>query len=807
MRSGWTGLAGAAMFVSGAVAAEPAGAGWLEAFLPWSTSAAFVAAAAFAAIFGLRNRSLKRTRKDQEQKIAALETALNDLEAVLTAEPHILLIWRGREAAPDRIAGDMKGAARIPATNAEILQFEGWLERESAQALTHAIGLLRERGTAFNIGIRTRTGDLLEADGRAAGGMATVRLRPLAGERREVTELASDARKLGRQVRRLSGLLELAPLPIWLRSADGRLAWVNAAYARAVEAPDGEAAIASGLEIADYKKLEAPPAGAAPGLLGRGHAVIGGAKRALDVYEIAIAEGTAGFAFDMTSLEEARRELKRHIDAHAKTLDRLDTAIAIFGPDQRLRSHNPAYEKLWDLDPDWLASSPTDGEILDRLRARRLLPEQANYRAWRTQLLKVYTTIEPYDDHWHLPDGRAVHVVCEQHPFGGVTWLYENATREFQLESQYNELFGVQRETLDNLREGIALFGTNGRIKLHNPAFARFWGLNAEWLASEPPPHIGQIVEAARKLHDDELHWDEIIYAATGLDSARKPTKGRISRNDGLTLEFASVPLPDGNTLLTYMDVTDSSRIENALRERAEALEAADRLKTGFMSNVSYQLRTPLTNILGYAEAMTLGIAGELQSKQHEYLRHIQTSSQDLLAIINGILDLTTVDAGVMEIKTRDVDVGDLIEAVTRQMAERAAKRSLTLSTDVARDVGSFSADPERVKQILTQLLDNAIGFTDPGGAVRIGARREGGEMVIWVSDTGRGIEPEFQKQVFDRFQAKHMPGGHRGAGLGLAIVKSFVELHGGFVSLKSELGKGTTVTCRFPAARAKAAE
>jgi signal transduction histidine kinase len=806
MRSGQIMLAGWVFVASPAHAAAIAPVSFLDQTLAWLSGIAVALMAVFVVVIWMRNRLLKRALREQDNKVAALETALTESEAALTAEPHVLLIWRGREATPDRIAGDMKGTAKVPTNNSELLQFETWLERESSQTLLQSIGALRERGSAFNIGIKTKTGDLLEADGRAAGGLATVRLRPLAGERRQVTELAADARKLGRQVRRLSGLLEMAPLPIWLRAADGKLAWVNAAYARAVEVPDGEAAIAAQMEIADIKKLDAPPKSAPTSLRGRGHAVIGGAKRALDIHEVEIAEGSAGFAVDMTGLEEARRELKRHIDAHAKTLDRLDTAIAIFGPDQRLRSHNPAYEKLWGLDPDWLASGPTDGEILDRLRAARLLPEQANYRAWKTQLLKIYTTIEPYDDHWHLPDGRAVHVVCEQHPFGGVTWLYENATREFELESRYNELFGVQRETLDNLREGIALFGTDGRIKLHNPAFARFWGFDPRWLAAEPAPHIGQIIEAARKLHDDELHWDEIKYTVTGLDNARKPSSGKIARRDGLALDFASVPLPDGNTLLTYMDVTDSSRIQNALRERAEALEAADRLKTGFMSNVSYQLRTPLTNILGYAEAMTLGIAGELQSKQHEYLRHIQTSSQDLLAIINGILDLTTVDAGVMEIKPRDIEVAELVERVARQAAERAAKRALTLETEVEPGAGSFVADPERVAQVLMQLLDNAIGFTDAGGAVRIGARREGGDMVLWVSDTGRGIDHEFQKQVFDRFQARHMPGGHRGAGLGLAIVKSFVELHDGTVSLTSEPGKGTTVVCRFPGAKAQAA-
>lgn len=740
-------------------------------------------------------RKLSREEQASERRARELETALNESEAILTAEPTMLIIWHGREGQPNRITGDMKGVVKIPSDKDALLDFPSWLDPESAEALAAAVALMRDQGTPFNIGIRTMEGELLEADGRTAGGFTTLRLRPLAGERRQVTEFAYDARRLGKQVERLSAVLDAAPFPIWLKDTGGETIWVNDSYIKAVEARDIEAVIAGRIEIIDEAKIEAPEGDKETSLKGRTHAVIGGTKCALDVHEIKLADGSARFAIDVTAIENARKELRRHIQGHANTLDKLDTAIAIFGPDQRLKFHNSAYAELWGLDPDWLALGPTDGEILDRLRELRRLPEQANYRDWKAKQLQAYTTLETRESWWYLPDGRSLRVICEQHPFGGTTYLYENVTKEIQLESRYNELIGVQRETLDNLHEGVALFGTDGRLKLHNPAFARFWQLDPAFLDRQP--HIDPVIDQCRKLLADDIVWDELKYGMTSLDTGRKPQKGRLNRPDGLALEYAFVPLPDGNTLLTYVDVTDSSRIENALRERAEALEAADRLKTGFMSNVSYELRTPLTNILGFAESLSLGIAGELKPKQQEYLRDIQDSSQDLLVIIDAILDLTTIDAGAMELKLVEIDVVGIMQESGEALGQWMTKRDLTLNIEVADDAQRFVGDAKRVLQILHNLLANAIGFSSEGGIIRMGAAHDGDDILLWVADTGRGIDPEFQKRVFDRFQSKPMPGGHRGPGLGLAIVKSFVELHGGRVSLRSQVNKGTTSTLR----------
>ncbi len=602
-------------------------------------------------------RRLTRDGAKSRRRIAELEGSLDEAEAALTAEPHLLFIWRGNSATPDRVVGAMRGTAQVPHEPQTLADFARWLEPESAVAIGNAISNLKDQGLAFNIGIKTLAGDLLEADGRAAGGLATLRLRPLAGERRHTTEMAYDVRKLSRQVERLSAILDSAPFPVWLRDGKRQLIWVNRVYLEAVEFEDIDAVVGRGIEIVEPARIDFDRANLSEGerRQGRAHAIIGGGKRSLDIHEAGLSDGFACFAVDTTALEESQRELKRHIRAHANTLDKLQTAIAIFGPDQKLRFFNAAYVELWGLDATWLEGKPSDGEILDRLRSERKLPEQANYRDWRANQLKAYTTLESGETWWHLPDGQSLRVVCEQHPFGGVTYLYENVTEKIRLESQYNALIGVQRETLDNLHEGLALFATDGRLRLYNPTFARIWSLAPEFLNEQP--HVDQVIERARLLFGDAAMWEELKYAVTSFDTGREPLNERIARPDGMVLQAATVPLPDGNTLLTYADVTATTRMENALRERAEALEAADRLKTNFLSNVSYELRTPLTNIIGFSESLSIGIAGELQTKQHEYLRHIQTSSNDLLAIIDAILDLTTIDAGAMELRLSSLQV------------------------------------------------------------------------------------------------------------------------------------------------------
>ncbi|MFO1033465.1 MAG: PAS-domain containing protein [Hyphomicrobiales bacterium] len=745
-----------------------------------------------AGLAGFATFKMRQRLQAQRQRVADLELLLNEAEASLLSEPQVLVLWRGDAPHPERLINNIKGTAKLPDGEQALLNFPGWLERDSAAAIASALAVLKGQGKAFNIGIKTLGGELLEADGRAAGGLASLRIRPLVGDRRQNTELAFDAAKLGKQVERLSAILDAAPFPVWINGKEGGLAWANQSYVASVEAPNLDAAQRlPGLARANA--LDASRANPDKRLVGRIHMVEQGARRAYNIHEMDIDGGTAGFAIDVTELEAAEKELERHIRAHTSTLDKLDTAIAIFGPDQRLRFFNQAYVNLWGLDPKWLEGQPLDGEILDRLRAQRLLPEQANYREWKAKQLSAYTTLEVRQSPWYLPDGRSLMVICEQHPFGGVTYLFENLTKEHQLESQVNELFETQRETLDNLAESVALFGSDGRLRLCNPAFNRLWAF-----AASDKPHVDELARRPDLEEDGRKGWSDIRFAITGLEGQRRVAEGQLS-HDGAVLRFRAVPLPDGNALLTFSDISDAARAEQALRDRAEALEAADRLKTTFLSNVSYEIRTPLTSVSGFAEALEAGIAGPLSPKQREYILDIRRSAGDLTSIIDAIIDLSAIDAGAMDLKLAATDVTTLLENATQRVLPALERRNQSIAIEVAANVPDIKCDAARLEQVLGHLLSNAIGFSPPGAQITMGARRAKDVVQIWVADTGRGMDQEFQSKAFERFQAKPSPGSHRGAGLGLSLVKSFTELHGGKVSLVSKLDHGTTVVCTLP--------
>jgi signal transduction histidine kinase len=602
-------------------------------------------------------------------------------------------------------------------------------------------------------------------------------------------------------------LLDALPFLVWRRGGDLKLAAVNRVYAEAVDA-DPARAVSLGLELAgeDSRALatNARDRGATQSV--DRNVVMAGTRKILQLTETPLNGGFLGYARDLTETEGARAELARHIAAHAAVLENVAVAVAIYGKDQRLAFFNTAFADLWQLEHDWLASQPTLDEVLERLRERRRLPEQSDFRAFKAQQRAMFTSlIEPQQELLHLPDQRTLRFAVSPHPFGGLVFVYEDVTDRLALERSYNTSIAVQRETLNNLYEGIAVFGNDGRLKLWNPAYARLWRLSPEDLVGEP--HISGLVEKFRAFYPGTEPWNETRKRIVARITAHNPASTRLERVDGSVLQAVTVPLPDGNVLSSYLDITDSTRVEQALRERTEALEAAGRLKSEFIANVSYELRTPLNAIAGFAEILANQYFGTLNPRQMEYSRHILDSTTHLSALINDILDLATLEAGYLELETCGVDIHALMSGVMNLARERARVRGLHLEFDCPADIGSLTGDEKRLKHALFNLVSNALKFTPSGGTVSLRARREKDGIALVVSDTGIGVAPEDQRRIFDKFErGSGRESRQAGAGLGLALVKSFIELHGGSVQLKSRPGAGTTVTCHIPAESGRAA-
>jgi signal transduction histidine kinase len=777
--------------------AHAAGLGTAEAAaLALFLGAIFVAVAASVLLLHAR-RKLAEASAAWNRERGALQARLDQAEAELAADDRLTVTWRSGRAEPETV-GDPSRLTGLP-PGRRLLAFGAWLEPETARALEHRLSALRERGEPFRLMLRTPEGGHIEADGRPIGAAVSLRLRDVTGERLARAEIEAENATLRGSLGRFTALIESLIQPVWTRDEHGWLTYANEAYARAVEAKDGTSAVESRAEFLDQSQRAAARRAVEAGHVyrKRAPAVFAGSRRIFDIVEAPAQTGSAAIAIDVSELEDVRTDLSRQMDAHRRTLDELATAVAIFRANGALAFHNQAYARLWGLDPAFLDGGPTDGAVLDRLRADRKLPEEADFRTWKAQLHHAYQAIEPREHWWHLPDRRTLRVVASPNPEGGVTYLFDDVTERLALESRFNALSKVQSETIDHLKEAVAVFGSDGRLRLHNPAFEALWKLSPETLKDRP--HAEQILAACGARHHDAELWSRLKMAMTAMPEERHRVAARIDLDDGTIVDVITLPLPDGGTLTTFTDVTDSVNAERVQRERAEALEAADKLKVDFVKNVSYELRSPLTNTIGFGQLLGDPRVGELNPKQKEYVEHIISSSLALLAIINDILDLATIDAGAMELERRPVDPRAAIEAAAEGVRDRLAEAGLGLEVDVADGVGTFEGDPKRVRQVLFNLLANAIGFSKPGVAVRVAARREGDDVVFRVADQGAGIAPEMIDKVFDRFESHSAGAHHRGVGLGLSIVRSLVELHGGSVSLQSAPGEGTVVTCRFP--------
>jgi signal transduction histidine kinase len=749
------------------------------------------------AVMLLRTRArAARLETWSRDEFTRLRDELDRANAVILSEPQIVVDWQAGSDEPG-IDGDLS-ALGVSASH-RVLAFGSWLDPGKASAIERAVDALRARGEAFSMTLTTLAGHPIEAHGRAIGGRAVLRLKDASGIKRELVDLVGRYERQSTELAALRALAEKLPSPVWTRDAAGRLTFVNAAYTRAVEAKNATDAVERRLELLDSATRESIAQMRASGggsYSGRLHAVAAGARRTFDVLDFRTETGSAGIGMDVTEVESLHGALTRLAEAHRRTLDQLSTGVAMFAADHRLSFYNAAYRALWDLDAAFLDQGPTDSAVIEALRAARKLPEEQDFRQWKSQLHEAYRAVEDKEHTWHLPGGRTLRVVTTPNPDGGVTYLFHDVTERLDLERRFEELIRVQGETLDNLAEGVAVFGSDGRLRLHNAAFARMWRLAPRLLADRP--HIEKITALCQPLHGSAPAWRALRDVITAIDR-RETIPGRLERRDGSVVDCTTVPLPDGATLVTFHDVTDSVNVERALRERNEALEDADKIKIDFVHHVSYELRSPLTNIIGFVHLLGDPSTGPLAERQREYLDYITVSTNTLLALINNILDLATIDAGRMLLSLGPVDILETVAAAAEGVQDRLVSAGLALDIRAPSDIGSFVADKLRLRQILFNLLANAVSFSPGGATVTLSAARTAGTVVFSVNDQGPGIPPDVLEKVFDWFETHPLGSQHRGPGIGLSLVRSFVELHGGSVTIISAVGQGTTVTCTFP--------
>ena len=623
----------------------------------------------------------------------------------------------------------------------------------------------------------------------------------------ERSKLALRIRQTEAALDSLTHLIEAAPFPMWYRGPDLQLGLVNRAFVEAVEARDAADVISRSTELIDASGPGSARA-AAESALESGKffsqmqpATIRGERRMMRIVNVPLPTGAvAGFAIDVQEQEEARAELSRHVQSQRDLADRMTAGTVQFDADRNVSFFNQPFAVMAQLDPEWLAEGPEFDRVLERMRERNRLPEVRDFPVWKAERREWFTSPqEVIEEDWILADGDHLRMVAQPLPDGGLRMFLEDRTEQVRLASARDTLLRVRAATFDNLFEAISVFASDGRLYLWNRRFRDVWDLEEERLTEHP--RVDELVPAmARKLVNPTAAA-QIREMVRHTTNERQPANGRISLTDGRHFEFAAVPLPDGNALFTMVDVTDSTRIQEALRERATALEQADRIKTDFVANVSYELRTPLTSIGGFAEMLAGGYAGKLAPAAADYVDAILEAVARLSKLIDDVLALTQGEASVTPMERERIDLAGLCRMAIEAMQGRAAEKDQKVEVDLAPSAGFVFGDVRLLRESIEHVLDNAIAYTDRKGRIRVEASGDEESALVRITDNGIGISKQDLPRVFKRFDRINEAGvrGEAALGLGLPLTRQFVEAHGGTVELESKKGKGTVVTLIIP--------
>ena len=767
----------------------------------WLTPLAitFVALALLAVILLISVIVLRLKLRDSKTKSANQETNEAALLELLSAAPEGFFAWLadGRTICSRRLAILL---GLVHGTDSSFSDIVDVFTPEDARALDALLTQMTGQGLGFDATLQM-------ADSPRQIGIHGLRLTNQNGGwladiiwASDITETAQALSSLDLQMHAIAtqaanfkGVLDALPMPVWLRGEDLSLVAVNQAYAQSVEAPSEDEVITHQIELASEDSVREARALAARARAARAprtrrfHFVLSGQRRLVSLTESAFVLGdhlmTAGFIQDQTPLEELESQIERHVAVQREVLEQLATAIAIYSTDTRLAFHNTAFARLWRLDPEWLAGLPSYGEVLDLLRERRILPEVVEYRAYKDDEIRLFTSlIQSVETLLHLPDGRTLRRVVSPHPHGGLILTYEDVTDTLALERSFNTMMAVQRETLDHLHEGLVVVGGDGRIKLFNPAFAEMWGLDTEILSNEP--HGTDIVDQLRPYFHSSDIWIVIRDRLKSLFAERRIANTRLERKDGTILDCASVPLPDGATLLTWLDVTDSQRKERALRDRNEVLAADDSLKCQVIANAAAEGKKPLDSIISATQNLLKADQVTLSSEHRTGIEGIWRSVTILEGLVTDILDLVAVDAGQLTLELNTVDIIPLLISVMALVRERARENRVHMDLDCPTDVGWIVADERRLKQVLFTLLNDLIAATPAGEHISIRVIRQGRDMNFTVEaklalDTDQPPEYAF--------------------GLRRALMQRIVHMHGGEIEVDNSNQTHTIVTIRVP--------
>jgi PAS domain-containing protein len=431
------------------------------------------------------------------------------------------------------------------------------LESGEASEVVRGIERLIERGTGFSVVAASPAGTI-EVCGVTVGARAVLYLN-----QQDLTQ--QDGGGDGRVCR---DLLEEIALPVWLRDEKKDLSWANRAFLEVMGEPGLEEAAAANAAF-DPEEFDLVRMACDSGKLVEGKCtrLVAGEARTYSLAMTALRDNSvAGVALEITAAENLATRLKLELDAELDMMERLPLPMAVL-QDQKLAHYNRAFAALWGLPSGWAGKG--FGEVLDYLREKRRLPEQRNFAEWKQAQLQCCAGGKARTEFWHMPGGRSIRIAMEPRLDGGLFLICEDITEKLRLESSLNLLTQVQQATLDTLEDGIAIFGTDGRLVMNNAPFASLWKLSEDDLKGRP--HFAELADICAGHFGQDGIWGMVAYGINSAAPEKFSELGKARRADGRMLSIAVSRLPNGSTVVTFSDLANLEKFLAAQAEDAEA--------------------------------------------------------------------------------------------------------------------------------------------------------------------------------------------------------------------------------------------
>jgi signal transduction histidine kinase len=598
----------------------------------------------------------------------------------------------------------------------------------------------------------------------------------------------------------MKDILDNVPLPLWYKDTHKKLLFCNKAYANTLETTPDQA-------VVDQVLLKSwQQGGRTPDLTElvlktkqrqtqQSHIVMKNERHYVEFSEVLTPKGfVLGCLHDLSQQEMLQQEIGHLGKSTHEILEVISLPVIIYNNNKQVEFFNNPYIKMFELDPSWLETKPTFSEVLEELRAKRKIPDTEDFQVYKNKQLACFNNLlAPIEDIAYYPDGRTVRMVTAPYHNGGLMITVNDITDWLTLERRYNTLLAVHRQVADNLFEGLVVFGSDHKLQLYNSAFCRMWHYNEDELT--PAPHLDTIIDKI-KTRIDYKHYDASWGNFTNRIRAkiidRSATKeGRIKLHDEVVYDFSSTPLPDGSSLLTFLDVSDRYRIEKSLLERSEALELAHGIKSDYIAMIHQGIKYPLRGILLNFADMLEKKYGDINPKYQERVKSIWLEIDHILRFIENVNDLASIESGNTSLNIEEVNIVQVMEDVKATLLESALEKKLQISLDYHdQDAYHLQGDLKRLKQIFFNLLRNAISFAVSEELIKIHITELANEIHIEVSNAKAMIPYE------DTYGAskKLKKGENIITGLGFSLIKRIATLHGGSVKLNHQ--NGTSVRC-----------